>query len=64
MIHYWRTEGQDKYYMRIPIWENYIIYFKTLFKDDKRYEFVKYWKKIRPTYTNMASLYKPDYETE
>ena len=135
MIHYWRNEGLDKYYLKVPVWENYIIYFKTLFKDNKRYEFVKYWKKnlergvglcsthsivlngilkdngiesefwdinrhvilrvkvsdnewyimdpnyglfiphdrheilenpelVRPTYANMASLYKPDYETE
>jgi hypothetical protein len=45
MIHYWRNEGLDKYYLRIPVWENYIIYFKTLFKDNKRYEFANYWKK-------------------
>ncbi len=135
MIHYWRREGLDKYYMRVPVWENYIIWINSLSKDEKRYEFKKYWKKnlergvglcsthslvlsgalrdngiesqfwcitrhvilrakvgedewyimdpnyglyiphdrdeilentelVRPTYANMASLYKPGIETE
>jgi hypothetical protein len=45
MIHYWKNEGLDKYYLKIPVWENYIIYLKTLSKKEKRYEFVKYYRK-------------------
>ncbi len=28
MAHYWRDEGIKKYYMRIPVWENYILSIK------------------------------------
>jgi hypothetical protein len=45
MIHYWKNEGLEKYYLKIPVWENYIIWLNSLSKKDKRYEFVKYYKK-------------------
>ncbi len=45
MIHYWKNEGLDKYYLRIPVWENYIIWLNSLSKKEKRYEFVNYYRK-------------------
>src|SRR5690554_745511 len=45
MIHYWKKEGLKKYNLEIPAWENYIIWLSSRFKDDKRYEFVHYYKK-------------------
>lgn len=45
MLHYWKNEGVKKYYLGIPIWENYILYFTNFFRKDKRYEFVYFHKK-------------------
>ncbi|VAW12781.1 hypothetical protein MNBD_BACTEROID01-544, partial [hydrothermal vent metagenome] len=39
MSHYWKKEGLKKYYMQVPVWENYILYTSSLFKKDKAYEF-------------------------
>ena len=25
-MHYWKKEGIDKYHLRVPIWENYMLY--------------------------------------
>ena len=44
MSHYWKQEDAKKYNMRVPIWENYIIYFVNCFKKDNRYEFINYKK--------------------
>ena len=26
MAHYWYRVGIDKYYLRVPVWENYLLY--------------------------------------
>ena len=44
MAHYWRDEGIKKYYMKVPVWENYILSFKQWFTGQKKYEFRKYKK--------------------
>jgi hypothetical protein len=44
LAQYWSDEGIDTYHMRVPIWENYILWFMS-FKDPHtylRYEFVDY----------------------
>lgn len=46
MAHYWRDEGIKKYYMRIPVWENYILLIKQWITGDKKYEFRNYKKVI------------------
>jgi hypothetical protein len=46
MAHYWRNEGIKKYYMRVPLWENYILTFKQLITGHKKYEFRNYKKVI------------------
>ncbi len=45
MSHYWKKEGLKKYYMQVPVWENYILYASSLFKKNKAYEFKKKYKK-------------------
>jgi len=42
MMHYWKSEGAEKYYLRVPVWENYLLWAVSLFREDKRYEFVNY----------------------
>jgi len=44
MSHYWKAEGAEKYNLRVPVWENYFLYFINSFKEDNRYEFVNYKK--------------------
>lgn len=44
MSHYCKTEGAKKYNMRVPAWENYILYSVNSFKKDNRYEFINYKK--------------------
>lgn len=44
MLHYFRKEGKEKYNLRVPIWENYILFFYNSMKSDDRYEFVNYKK--------------------
>ena len=46
MAHYWRDEGIKKYYMRIPVWENYILSFRQWIAGQKKYEFRNYKKVI------------------
>ena len=46
MAHYWRNEGIKKYYMRIPVWENYILSFRQWITGRKKYEFRSYKKVI------------------
>ncbi len=46
MAHYWRNEGIKKYYMRVPLWENYILTFKQWITGHKKYEFRNYKKVI------------------
>ncbi len=46
--HYWRTDGIDKYHMRVPVWENYLLYAASYINPGKykRYEFVNYRKNL------------------
>ena len=46
--HYWKREGIDKYYLRVPIWENYLLYFASYVDPKKyeRYEFSDYKKNL------------------
>lgn len=44
MSHYWHNEGLEKYHLRVPVWENYVLYCMYLFRHDKRYEFINYHK--------------------
>lgn len=46
MAHYWRNEGIKKYYMRVPLWENYILRIKQWITGRKKYEFRNYQKVI------------------
>ena len=46
MAHYWKDEGIRKYHLRVPLWENYILWFAGLVKPDvyRKYEFRDYEK--------------------
>jgi len=48
MAHYWKKEGTDKYYLRVPVWENYLLYAAS-YINPKRYERYEFsacnWKK-------------------
>jgi hypothetical protein len=46
MMHYWKEDGIEKYNMRVPVWENYILYTVNSFNKDKRYEFINYKKAL------------------
>lgn len=46
--HYWKSKGIDKYYLRVPIWENYLLFFASYVnpKMYERYEFSNYKKNL------------------
>jgi hypothetical protein len=48
MAHYWKDEGINKYHLRVPVWENYILYFMGFIKPVEygKYEFRTYKKAI------------------
>ena len=48
MAHYWKNEGIKKYYIRVPVWENYILNFTRFVNPDfyRKYEFRNYKKAI------------------
>jgi hypothetical protein len=46
MAHYFRNEGIKKYYLQVPVWENYILTAKQLITGVKKYEFRNYKKAI------------------
>ena len=48
MIHYWKDEGIRKYNIRVPVWENYILYLASEVNPEKfrKYEFRNYKKAI------------------
>lgn len=48
MAHYWKDEGITKYYLRVPPWENYILYFMGFINPAEygKYEFRTYKKAI------------------
>jgi hypothetical protein len=47
-IHYWRNEGIEKYHLRVPIWENWILYTASYInpKTYKKYEFSNYKRNL------------------
>lgn len=47
-MHYWKSEGIEKYHMRVPLWENYILYFASYMNPEKyaKYEFSNYKKNL------------------
>ncbi len=44
MSHYWKQEAVKRYNMRVPVWENYLLFSVNSFKKDNRYEFLNYKK--------------------
>ncbi len=46
MAHYWKDEGIKKYYLQVPIWENYLLSLKQFVLKRKKYEFRNYDKAI------------------
>jgi len=46
--HYWKTEGIEKYHLRVPVWENYLLYAASYAdpKNYQRYEFSNYKKDL------------------
>lgn len=48
MIHYWRDAGIEKYHLRVPVWENYLLYTASYIspKRYKKYEFSNYKKNL------------------
>lgn len=46
--HYWKKEGTEKYHMRVPVWENYILYAASFINPEayERYEFANYKKNL------------------
>ena len=46
MAHYFKDEGIKKYYLQVPVWENYLLTTKQLLTGDKKYEFRNYKKVI------------------
>jgi hypothetical protein len=47
-IHYWKNEGIDKYHLRVPVWENYMLYLASYINPNKYrlYEFSNYKKNL------------------
>ncbi len=48
MIHYWRNEGIEKYHLRVPVWENYLLYAASYINPGRyrKYEFSNYKKNL------------------
>ncbi len=46
--HYWKTPGIEKYHMRVPVWENYLLWIASFIKPKRyeRYEFSSYKKNL------------------
>jgi len=46
--HYWKAQGTEKYHMRVPVWENYLLYAASYInpKRYERYEFSNYKKNL------------------
>jgi hypothetical protein len=47
-IHYWKEAGITKYHLRVPVWENYLLYFASYVcpKKYRTYEFSNYRKNL------------------
>lgn len=48
IVNYWLDEGIEKYNLRVPIWENYLLYLVSFIKPDiyRKYEYANYNKAI------------------
>lgn len=48
MAHYWKDEGLSKYNLRVPFWENYLLYIASFIKpkEYRKYEFSNYQKNL------------------
>lgn len=46
MMHYWKDEGIKKYNLRVPLWENYVLWLRNSFREDSRYEFLNFKKDL------------------
>ena len=48
MLHYWKDEGIKKYHLRVPVWENYLLWFAAWVKpvEYRKYEFRDYKKAL------------------
>ncbi|MFQ6121201.1 MAG: hypothetical protein ACE5KE_15095, partial [Methanosarcinales archaeon] len=48
IVNYWPDEGIEKYNLRVPIWENYLLYLASFIKPDiyRKYEYANYNKAI------------------
>jgi hypothetical protein len=46
MMHYYKKEGEKKYNLRVPFWENWPLWLVGCFSEDKRYEFAQYKKNL------------------
>lgn len=46
MMHYWKDAGAKKYNLRVPVWENYVLFLANSFKKEKKYEFQNYRKDL------------------
>lgn len=46
--HYWKKNGITKYHLRVPVWENYLLYMASYIQPDlyERYEFSNYKKNL------------------
>lgn len=46
--HYWKAEGIKKYHLRVPVWENYLLFAASYINPEKyeRYEFSNYKKNL------------------
>jgi hypothetical protein len=47
-IHYWRDQGIEKYHLRVPVWENWILFAASYISPGKykKYEFSNYKKNL------------------
>jgi|WetSurMetagenome_2_1015567.scaffolds.fasta_scaffold00342_14 hypothetical protein len=47
-IHFWKAQGTEKYHLRVPFWENYLLYAASYIspKRYKQYEFSNYKKNL------------------
>jgi hypothetical protein len=47
-IHYWKDAGIEKYHLRVPVWENYLLYVASYINPGKykKYEFSNYKKNL------------------
>jgi len=46
--HYWKDDGVEKYHLRVPVWENYLLFAASYINPEKyeKYEFSNYHKNL------------------